>query len=193
MSVVTIYMVENLAGTENVVSRLDKKKVNGCWISAQASKYADNEVFIQYWYNESIEYGIKRAFSEHEAGGIYSFLKENGRTMVLKRIYCFINLITRTLEIYRGKDGKTEEIVTVFEKLLETKIFPISLRPEDLQRLYETHAADLTMSVWIKPADDGKAHSILNLQFHNFSKEHTLLMLRLMVKVYTNRQYLPPQ
>jgi len=159
MVVVSIFKIENPNTVENIVKQLDKKKANGCWISAQRSDYVDNEVFIQYWYNEDIEECIKRSFSEQDAMEIYSILKRSGRTIILKRIYCFVNTLTNTLEVYRWKDDKTEEIVAVFEKLLGTRIIAITLKPEELQRIYSEHSIELNQAMFKNV--DGLLYDIL--------------------------------
>jgi len=133
---------------KEIINRLDKKKSSNCWMSAEKSNYTDTEVFVQYWYNESIEDCVKRAFSDQDATEIYSVLKQSGRTLVLRRIYCFINMITRTLEVYRGKDTKTDEITAMFERLLETRITPITLRSEELQKLYSMHSTELNQAMF---------------------------------------------
>lgn len=133
---------------KDIINRLDKKKSSNCWMSAEKSNYTDTEVFVQYRYNESIEDCVKRAFSDQDATEIYSVLKQSGRTLVLRRIYCFINMITRTLEVYRGKDTKTDEITAMFERLLETRITPITLRSEELQKLYSMHSTELNQAMF---------------------------------------------
>jgi hypothetical protein len=159
MAVVSIYKLENVPSVEDIVERLDKRKVNNCLILAQKSKYTDSEVFIQYLYNESVEESIKKAFPEEDVREIYLLLSQNGKTTVMKRVYCFINTITKTLEIYRGKDSVTEEIVAVFEKLLETKITPITLKPEELKKLYEQHSTELNQAIFKNV--DGLVYNIL--------------------------------
>ncbi len=144
MPVVSVFKVESLDDAQGIVKRLDGRKANNCWMSAQKSNYTDNEVFVQYWFNEDVEDGLKRSYSEQEAEEICTFLRQNGKTIVRRRVYCFINLLTKTLEVYRWRDGRTEEIAAVFEKLLDTKITPITLKPEALTKLYENHAVELS-------------------------------------------------
>ncbi len=148
MTVISIYKIENPLSLEEVTSKLDKKKVGSGWMSAEQSRYTDSEAFVQYWYNEDIENVMKRTLPDKEAEEIFTMLKQNGRTVLLRRVYCFINLVSNTLEIYRWKDGRTDEIVSAFEGLLETSITPITIKPEDLKKLYLTHSMEVRQAIF---------------------------------------------
>jgi hypothetical protein len=148
MPTISLFKYEKLPGVWEISKLLNGKKINGNWFVARLSKYNRNEVFIQYYYYEDVEDGIKRIFSEEDAHEIVSFLKQNGKAKVLKRTYCFINQMTKTLEIYRGPDSKTEEIVNFLEKLLKIKFVPISLKSEDLQRIYSQHSMELKQAMF---------------------------------------------
>jgi hypothetical protein len=126
---------------------LNKKNVEDSWMTAKLSKYNDNEVFIQYWYYETVEDCLK-IMEEEDAYEIVSFLKDNGKTKVLKRIYCFINLLTRTVEIYRGPDRKAYDIVKILEKLLNIKLSPVKLDSEKLRKVYSRYALELQQAMF---------------------------------------------
>jgi len=143
MSTITVFTFEKLPKIYEICKSLNGKKFSEAWFTAKPSKYNQNEVFISYWYYESVEESLKRVFSEDDSYEIVSFLKENGKTKVLKRTYCFINLLTKTLEIYRGPDSKTEEILSFLEKLLKVKFIPIKLKSEELQKIYSQHSVEL--------------------------------------------------
>jgi hypothetical protein len=100
------------------------------------SKYEDQEVFIQYWYYEDVEESLRQVFEDEDVYEITSFLRENGKTKVLKRIYCFINLQTGVLEVYRGLDKKTEEIINLFSRVFKVKIKSLVLKPHELERIF---------------------------------------------------------
>ncbi|MEM5782728.1 MAG: hypothetical protein QXD43_06100 [Candidatus Aenigmatarchaeota archaeon] len=142
MPTISIFKFEKIDEIDEICKSLNGKKFNGSWFTAKPSKYSNKEVFINYWYYEDVEEGLKKVFSE-DAHEIVSFLKENGKTIVLRRIYCFINLLTKTLEIYRGPDEKTEEIVSLLGKLLNVSFTPLKLKSEELQKIYSKHSLEL--------------------------------------------------
>jgi len=143
MPVITVFSFKKLPEIFEICKSLNEKKFSECWITAKESKYNKDEVFISYWYYELVEDNLKRVFSEEDANEIVSFLKENGKSKVLKRTYCFINLLTRTLEVYRWPDEKTQEIVSNLEKLLQVQFTPLKLKSEELQKIYSEHSTEL--------------------------------------------------
>jgi len=143
MPTITIFTFENLQTIDEVCTSLNGKKKGESWISARINKYNKDEVFIQYWYYEDVENGLKKIFSEEDSYEIVSFLKENGKNKVLKRTYCFINFITKTLEIYRGPDARTGEILQLLEKNLKIKFNPMNLTSEELKKIYSRHSLEL--------------------------------------------------
>lgn len=143
MPIVSVFTFKEMPEIFEVCKVLNGKRSKEKWIVAKPSKYNRNEIFIQYYYYEDVEESLKRVFSEDDAYEIVSFLKENGKSRVLKRTYCFINTQTKTFEIYRGPDSKTEEIVSLFEELLKVKFIPLKLKPEELQNIYSQHSIEL--------------------------------------------------
>jgi len=139
---ISLFTFKKLPSIIEICKTLNKR-FGEAWITAKPSKYNKNEVFISYWYYEDLEEGLKRVFSEEDSHEIVSFLKENGKNKVLKRTYCFINILTKTLEVYRGPDNKTHEIVSLFEKLLKVKFSPLRLSSEELQKIYSLHGNEL--------------------------------------------------
>jgi hypothetical protein len=143
MPTITIFTFVQLPSIEKVCETLDGKKKGENWISARVNKYNSDEIFIQYWYYEEVENGLKKIFSEEDSYEIVSFLKENGKNKVLKRTYCFINFATRTLEIYRGPDAKLGEILQLLEKNLKMKFVSLSLTSDQLKKIYSNHSLEL--------------------------------------------------
>jgi len=148
MPIITVYTFRNLPEIQEVVKHLDRMKNENAWLTAKESKYSKTEVFVQYWYYDDIENVLKQNISEEDVYEIVSFLKNNGKNKVLKRTYCFINLFLKTLEIYRGPDKKTEEIVSFLEKLLKIKFNPINLKSDELKRIYSEHATELKQAMF---------------------------------------------
>ena len=163
MAIITVYTFKSLPEIQAIVRALDKKKNSDAWITAKESKYSKTEVFIQYWYYEDVETALKQTMSEEDVYEIVSFLKNNGKDRVLKRTYCFINLFLKTLEIYRGRDRRTEEIVSLLENLLKMKFNQITLNPEQLKRLYLEHATELKQVMFRNL--DGLVYEILKADY----------------------------
>lgn len=176
MPIVTIFTFKEISPISEVCKSLDGKKFDEAWITAKPSKYNKDEVFIQYYCYEDVEESVNRVFSEEDAYEIVSFLKENGKTRVLKRTYCFINTRTKTLEVYRGPDSKTDEITSLFEKLLKISFVPIKLKSGELQKIYSHHSVELKQ-VMFKNIE-GLIYNILrgnylenNRKFKNYLKK----------------------
>lgn len=143
MSTITVFTVEDMPKSEEAISLLDAKKSEGNWISARQNKYNQDEIFIQYWYYEDIESGLKRAFSDEERYDVVSVLKENGKVKVLRRTYAFINYATHSLEIYRGLDSRTKELLELLEESLNIRFNPLLLSQEELVQIYRKHSTEL--------------------------------------------------
>jgi hypothetical protein len=147
MAMITLFKYENLPSVNEIVKLLNNKRVGDDLIKAKVSRYNRNEVIIQYFYYEDVEDLVKKVLSD-DSDEIVSFLRMNGKTKVLRKTYCFINTLTKTLEVYRGPDKRTNEIVTNLEKLLNTKFIPISLNSQDLQKIYSQHGVELTQAMF---------------------------------------------
>lgn len=143
MSIVSVFKFNSLSGPWQVAKSLHGQKMQDSWMTAFVSKYNRNEVCLNYWFYEDLEDSIKRVFDENESLEVVSYLKQNGKTRVLKRVYCFINMMTKTLEIYTGYEPKLEEIVTTLEAVLKTRFTRVTLTSESLQNIYSHHSNEL--------------------------------------------------
>jgi hypothetical protein len=143
MPTITVFATEDMPKLEEAISLLNGKKNGGNWISARQNKYNQDEIFIQYWYYEDIERGLKRAFSEEDSYEIVTVLKENGKDKVLKRTYAFISYVAHSLEIYRGLDSRTNELLKLLERTLDAKFRPLVLSEKELMQIYEKHSSEL--------------------------------------------------
>ncbi|MCS7106255.1 MAG: hypothetical protein NZ942_02990 [Candidatus Aenigmarchaeota archaeon] len=148
MPTITIFLFEKLGSPVEISKALNNKKFKEGWLQAKVSRYDKNEVFIQYFYYENLEDALKKAFSEEDIYEIVSFLKQNGKNKILKRTYCFINTLTKTLEVYRGPDKKTEEIVSVLESLLKVKFSPLRLDSQRLKEIYSKYGIELKQAMF---------------------------------------------
>ncbi len=144
MSTITLYKTPSLPTVREIARKLHGKRCKDRWFTAMASKFNQNEVYANFWYYEDIEEGVKKMLSNGDAGGVVSILKQNGRTKIMRRIYCFINTLTKTLEIYRGPDSRTDKIMCDIENILDLKFERVSLNPEQLQNMYSQHGVELT-------------------------------------------------
>lgn len=147
MPTISIFKFEKIGEINEICKILNGKRFNKYWFTVKPSKYSNKEVFINYWYYEDVEEGLKKVFSE-DAHEIVSFLKENGKTKILRRIFCFINLSTKTLEVYRGPDEKTDEIISLLEKLLNTNFTPLKLKSEELQKICSNYSLELKQAIF---------------------------------------------
>jgi hypothetical protein len=143
MPAISIFSFKKNFTPQEICKLLDNKKLKDSWFNAKQSKYFDKEVFIQYWYYEDVEEFVKKVLSEEDAYELVSFLKQNGKTRILRRCYCFINLQTKTLEIYRGTDQRREEILSALEKFLDVKFEPLLIESKVLKKIYLRHASEL--------------------------------------------------
>lgn len=143
MAVVTVYKFNNLSGPWQVVKSVNGLKVNEAWMTAFVSKYNRNEVIVNYWFYEDLEDSIKKVFDKDDEAEIVTYLKENGKTRVVRRVYCFINTLMKTLEIYIGDENRLHEIVSLLENGLKIKFTRITLTSSNLQEIYSKHATEL--------------------------------------------------
>jgi hypothetical protein len=148
MPIISLFRFDGLKDVRKLALSLNGKKVgNASWITAKPSRYSKYEVFAEYWWWEEIESNL-RGLSEDERREIVSYLRQNGKGKILKRVYCFINVLTHTLEVYRGPDERTRQIVAAFEKLLGTNFTPANLRSAQLQKIYTQHGTELTQAMF---------------------------------------------
>ncbi len=147
MTTITLFKVEPLPDKKGIVSTLDERKEDGCWFRAKESKYNEKEVEIDVWYEEDIEIGLKRVFSE-EAYEMVDYFKSNGKEKIIRRVYCFVNLELGTLEIYRGIDAITHKIKEIMEYLLKVTLTPVSLDAGHLMHIVTTYSTDLRQAMF---------------------------------------------
>ena len=143
MPIISVFAFEELPNVPAICKALNGKKIQDSWFNAKPSNYNSDEAFIQFWYYEDLEDSLRKLISEDDAHEIITFLKKDGKDKVLKRTYCFINLFSKTLEIYRGDDARTGEIVSYMEKFLNIKFKKLSFASEDLQKIYKNHSLEL--------------------------------------------------
>jgi hypothetical protein len=147
MTTITLFNINSKLNKDEVVGRLDNKKVDGLWFRAKESKYNEDEVEVDVWYEEDVEIGLKRAFSE-DAYEMIEYLKMNGKEKVMRKVYCFINVKLNTLEIYRGIDHITIKIKETIESLLNTNVSSISLDAGHLMHIVVKYSSELKQAMF---------------------------------------------
>jgi hypothetical protein len=66
MPTITVFTFEDIPKLEEAISILNGKGSEGNWVTARRNKYNQDEIFIQHWYYENLENGLRRAFSDEE-------------------------------------------------------------------------------------------------------------------------------
>lgn len=147
MVTITLFKIEPLPTKTTIVYRLDDKKVNGCWFKAKESRYDSNEIEIDIWYEEDVEVGVKRTFSD-DSYELIQYLKEKGKEKIIRKVYSFVNMKLGTFEIYRGLDSVTYKIKETIEKLLEVNLVTVSLDSKQLLKIVNTHSSELKQAMF---------------------------------------------
>jgi len=147
MPTITLFKIEPMLVKKDLIKALNGKKKNGCWLKAKESKHNKGEIEIDIWYEEDVEIGLKRAFSE-EAYEMVEYLKINGKEKVVRKVFCFINLELETLEIYRGIDTITYKIKEIIESLLEVNLVTISLDAGHLMHIVKKYSSELKQAMF---------------------------------------------
>jgi len=147
MTTISLFRFDDMLPKEQIIKLLDGRKENGFWFRAKQSRFRDSEIEIDVWYEEDIEVGMHKVFAD-EAVEIVQYLKENGREKIVRKIYCFIDVERKTLEIYRGYDQLTERIKQKLEKILSANFAPFSLSSQELIRIVNNHSSELKQAMF---------------------------------------------
>ena len=147
MTTISLFKFDEILPKEQIIKLLDGRKEDGFWFKAKQSRFRESEIEIDVWYEEDIEAGMHRVFAD-EAADIVQYLKENGKEKIIRKIYCFIDVEKKTLEIYRGYDGLTERIKQRLEKILTTAFVPFSLSSQELVKIVNNHSSELKQAMF---------------------------------------------
>ena len=147
MTTITLFKIEPLLENGEMIRRLNRKKKNGCWIKAKKSRHNEDEIEIDVWYEEDVETGLKRAFSD-QAYEMLEYLKTKGKEKIVRKVYCFIDLNLGTLEIYRGVDFITYRIKEIIESLLEVTLSTVSLDAGHLMHITKKYSTELKQAMF---------------------------------------------
>ncbi len=147
MTTICLFKFDEILPKEQIIKLLDGRKENGFWFRAKQSRFRENEIEIDVWYEEDIEVGMHRVFAD-EALEIVQYLKENGKEKIIRKIYCFVDVEKKVLEIYRGYDQLTERIKQKLEKVLATKFTQFSLTSDELLKIVKNHSSELKQAMF---------------------------------------------
>lgn len=147
MTTISLYKFDEIIEKSEIIKQLDGRKENGFWFRAKESKYREEEIEIDVWYEEDIEIGAQRAFSD-DAFEVIQYLKEKGKEKIIRKVYCFLDLKKKILEIYRGPDVVTDDIRQKLEKILITKFSPLSLTSTQLTSIVKDYSYEVKQAMF---------------------------------------------
>lgn len=148
MPTISLFLVEPVPTVNEIIKKLDKKKVGNTWITARKSKFLETEVVINYFYQESLEENLRKIVDGDEYYDIVSILTKNGNYTILRKVVSYFNEKLGLLEICRGHDEVTKKLKSTLEKLLEVKLIPVTLDSKELIRIIQNHSTELRQAVF---------------------------------------------
>lgn len=147
MVTVSVFKMSSVPEKLDIVYRLDGEKVGDCKFQTRRSRFDDNEIKINVFYEEDIEVGMKRAFS-NKAWEMVHYLKERGQEKIQKKIVCFLDMEKGTLEVYRGKDHVTSKIEKGLERLLRISLEPVNLDHQSLLTIVNQRSEEMKKALF---------------------------------------------
>ena len=123
MAIISLYKIENL-GTSDVYQIC--RAIEDYNFKPKPSKYNKDEIFIQYYRSEKLEdllvKKLGKVLPEDELVGILDILKRASElTVVTRKVYAFVNVSLKTLEIYSGEKSVNSEILDRLGKTLKAE------------------------------------------------------------------------
>ncbi|MFH8092359.1 MAG: hypothetical protein QXM38_00215 [Candidatus Aenigmatarchaeota archaeon] len=147
MPTICLFRFEENLPKHQIIKLIDGFRQNEFLFKAKQSRFRDDEIEIDVWYEEDIEFGLNKVFP-NDAAEIVQYLKENGKEKVVRKIYCFLDVKRKTLEIYRGYDCLTENIKNKLENILGMKFTPLSLSSSELISLVNNYSSELKQAMF---------------------------------------------
>ena len=148
MPTISLFLVEPVPTINEIIAKLDKKKIGETWFRAKRSKFLSTEVEIDYFFYESLEDNLKKVVNGEEYYDIISVLTKNGNYSILRKVVCYFNEKLGLLEICRGHDEVTKRLKTILEKILEVRLLPVSMNSEELVNLIRNHSVELRQAMF---------------------------------------------
>ncbi|MCX8178967.1 MAG: hypothetical protein N3D75_04020 [Candidatus Aenigmarchaeota archaeon] len=197
MTTISLFKFDEIISKNQTVKLLDGRRENGFTFRAKESRFREDEVEIDVWFEENVENGLSRLFPE-DASEIVQYLKENGKEKIIRKIYCFLDVKKKTLEIYRGYDAITEAIKQKLEKILSAKFYTYSLTADQLAKIVNAYSSELKQAMF--KYIHGLWYSIIrgrhlenNEKYSTYlkAKPDSLRMISIIPKIkYMSREYM---
>jgi hypothetical protein len=147
MVTVSLFKMETVPEKLDIVYRVDGEKMGDCSFQAMQSRYDDEEIQVEVFYEEDLETGMRRFFS-NEAAEIAEYLRQKGKETIQRRVTCFVNRRTKTLEIYRGPDYITARIKEALQRLLRTNLEQVSLNSQQLLMIVNQKSEEVKQAMF---------------------------------------------
>ncbi len=148
MPVISVFKYGEDIRVDEIVSKLDGKKIEDGVLKARKSKFNSHEAIVEYRFEQEVEELIKRVLPETLVERLARDIKENGNSKVENRVLCFFNTLVKTFEVYRGPDGVTETVVAGVSKLLGIRLRPLTLSSQALRNIYLNHSKELRQALF---------------------------------------------
>jgi len=149
MPTITMFIAQNVKPKFQIIKEINEKgKGEKEWFSATLNKSRQEEIIINYFFEESLEEHLSKILDEDEIDEIVSVLKQNGNSKIVKRVTCFFNVESRILEVYRGPDKLTEKIVEKLTQITDIVFKRIKISADALQEIYQKYSLEVTQAMF---------------------------------------------
>ena len=149
MPTITMFIAQNVKPKFQIMKEINEKgKGEKEWFSATLNKSRQEEIIINYFFEESLEEHLSKILDEDEIDEIVSILKQNGNSKIVKKVTCFFNVESRILEVYRGPDKLTEEIVEKLTQITGIVFKRVKISADGLQEIYQKHSLEVTQAMF---------------------------------------------
>jgi len=144
-----MFIAQNVKPKFQIMKEINEKgKGEKEWFSATLNKSRQEEIIINYFFEESLEEHLSKILDEDEIDEIVSILKQNGNSKIVKKVTCFFNVESRILEVYRGPDKLTEEIVEKLTQITGIVFKRVKISADGLQEIYQKHSLEVTQAMF---------------------------------------------
>ena len=147
MVTVSLFQMNMVPEKLDIIYKVDGEQIGDCKFQAKQSRYDDEEVQVDVFYEEDLAKGMKILFSE-EAEEIADYLKEKGKEKIQRRVACFVNRKDSILEIYRGKDHVTAKIKEGLQDLLGVRLQQVSLNHQQLLTIVNQNSEEVKQAMF---------------------------------------------
>jgi len=147
MVTVSLFKINEVPEKLDIIYRVDGERVGDCKFQVKQSEYDDEELEVEIFYEEDLETGMRRIFS-NEAEEIAEYLKEKGKEKIQRKVICFVNRTDKTVEIYRGPDFVTARIKEAIQKLMKVNLEQINLNSQQLLMIANQNSEEVKQAMF---------------------------------------------